>query len=403
MEVEIEAGTEDIFAEEAVFTSLVDSDLESSYSDRIFCTNVYPTFVCADCVSSDCHSFDEGVRVTFEDGTVHECTRVTFVGVTYNVLLVGNAGSGELPLSAGGETAAPSAAQAGVGDGLDNIFRSHFLQHLSQCEVTVHSDVFFDVFGVDNTAVPQCNSLLLLVESSVVQRGSSSGVFVFNAILVNQTVYDTALQQVFFYDFRDIIFGNHAVEGSFGVDDHDRAQSAQTETTGHNDLDFVSQTLGNQFSFQLVVQLGTAGRSTTGTAANQYMRTNHNCLFLLKLNLCSADGVIGNYCAALDVLFDHFLSLFCGHLNVCNLFLVLLVDFYNGFVLADADTTGLGYGYIVSQPCSGNTFYESVQHRTCAGSDTTGCHTNYNADFIAVGLTNSYLISHLGLDRHQFF
>ena len=68
------------------------------------------------------------------------------------------------------------------------------------------------------------------------------------------------------------------------------------------------------------------------------------------------------------MLFDNFLCLFRSHLNVSNLFLVLFVDFNNGFVLADTDASGLCNGYLVGNTCFGNAFNKSVQNRTSACS-----------------------------------
>jgi len=278
VEVEIEAGTENVLTEKTVFTSLVDSDLESLNCDRIFCTNVYPTFVSADRVSCDSHSFYYCMGVTFENGTVHECARVTFVGVTYNVLLVGNGSLCELPLTTSGESAAAATAKTGIENGLNNVVGSHFLQNLSECEVTVHSDVFIDLFGVDYTAVTESNSLLLLVEGSIAERSLYILFFLFIAgIVVNKTFNNTTLEEVFGNDFRDIIGSYHAVEGAFGIYDHDRTESTKTEAAGHNDLYFFFKTLHFKLFSELVCERTAAGRSTTGTAANQYMRTNHKC------------------------------------------------------------------------------------------------------------------------------
>ena len=79
------------------------------------------------------------------------------------------AGTGKLPLLTGGETGTAAAAQAGIQHFLADLFGSHFGQGLSQGLITVKGDIFVDVFGIDHTAVPQCDALLLLVEADLIQ------------------------------------------------------------------------------------------------------------------------------------------------------------------------------------------------------------------------------------------
>ena len=80
-----------------------------------------------------------------------------------------------------------------------------------------------------------------------------------------------------------VIHGDAAVERAFRVYDHDGAERAETEAAGHDDLDFLVKALCLQFIRQSVVQSRAAGRGTAGTAADKYMRTDHNIYFLLKL------------------------------------------------------------------------------------------------------------------------
>ena len=210
--------------------------------------------------------------VALQYGTIHECTRVALVCVTNNVLLVGYRSASELPLSAGGESAAAASAKAGSQDGVDNILGSHFLNDFRQSEVAVHSDVLIDNFRVDNTTVTESNTLLLLIELRLGQRGN--GFFdlsIVGSIIVNKTLHDTALEKMFLDDLRNILSGYTAVEGSLGIYNHDRAKCTQTKATGLNDFDFVFKPFCLKFAFKLGEQRLAAGRCTTGTTANQNM------------------------------------------------------------------------------------------------------------------------------------
>ena len=72
-------------------------------------------------------------------------------------------------------------------------------------------------------------------------------------------------------DLGNILGGNAAVEGTLGIHDHDRAESAQTKATGLNDLDLVFKALCLEFTLKLGEKCLAAGRRTTGTTANQNM------------------------------------------------------------------------------------------------------------------------------------
>ena len=65
------------------------------------------------------------MRITFQYGTVHECARVTLVGVTADILLVRIVALGQLPLESGRETGAAAASQTAVQKNLDDIVGGH--------------------------------------------------------------------------------------------------------------------------------------------------------------------------------------------------------------------------------------------------------------------------------------
>ena len=246
VDIEIEPGLHDVLAEEAVLMGLVEGDLQTLDRDRVLCADVDVTLVRADRVTGDGHGFEDHVGVAFQDGTVHEGTGVAFVRVTADELLRCVIALGEFPLEARRETGAAASAEAGVEHDLDDVVRSHLLQDFLQGDITVHRQIFIDALRVDEAAVLERDSLLDLVEARVVQRGD---LLVQDFVLVDQTFHDTALQEVLFDDFGDVIDRDTAVEDIAGVDDHDGAEFAETEAAGLNDLDFILEAFRHQFFF----------------------------------------------------------------------------------------------------------------------------------------------------------
>ena len=144
---------EDIFTQKSVFLGLLDGYLQSFYGKRIFGTDIDKPFACSGAVSVDSHRFNNRMRITFQDRTIHECTGVAFIGITDYIFLRSLHLPGNLPFESGRETAAPSAPKAAIHDFFDHFIGSHFRKGFPQGDITVTGDVFVDVFRIDETAV----------------------------------------------------------------------------------------------------------------------------------------------------------------------------------------------------------------------------------------------------------
>ena len=73
------------------------------------------------------------------------------------------------------------------------------------------------------------------------------------------------------YDLRDIVFLHHRIKRSFRIYDHDRPERAQAETSGFHYADFLGQPVRRDLFFQSFSDPLAAGRSTSGSAADEYM------------------------------------------------------------------------------------------------------------------------------------
>ncbi len=124
--------------------------------------------------------------IAFKNGSVHECTRVTFVGVAAYILLIciGNEGSCQFPLLSGRETCTTTSAKSGCQDGVDNLLRSHLGKNFTKCLITVNSDIFINVFRIDYTTVTKSDTLLFLVETGLCQRNNISFL---NGLIIKKT------------------------------------------------------------------------------------------------------------------------------------------------------------------------------------------------------------------------
>ena len=270
LDIEVESGVKDVVAEQTIFLRLLDRDAETLDSDRIFGTDVDVTLVGADRVAGDRHGFENRVRITFQNGTVHECTRVAFVGVTADILgtAVLHQVSGQFPFLSGREARAAAAAEAGSQNGIDDLIRCHFGQNFAQGFIAAGADVFIDVFRIDHAAVAQRDTGLFLVKVCIIQRFASGGLVFFS---VDQTLDRTARQQVLGNDFRNIFCLHLCIVGCFGINDNDRTQCAETVTACLDDRNLFVESFLFNILFERLDNLGTSGRSADGSAADQYM------------------------------------------------------------------------------------------------------------------------------------
>ena len=111
LDIEVKVSTENLLAEQTIFTSLLDGNLQAVNSERILSTDVNQTLVGVDAVTADGHCLNHRVGVTLHDGTVHECTGVALVSIADHVLLVGFIATGKAPLHTGGEASATTTTQ----------------------------------------------------------------------------------------------------------------------------------------------------------------------------------------------------------------------------------------------------------------------------------------------------
>ncbi|MPN11851.1 hypothetical protein SDC9_159159 [bioreactor metagenome] len=192
------------------------------------------------------------MRVAFEHRPVHKGTGVAFVGVAQHIFLIALGPCGKAPLHPCRESGAAAAAQARCLDHIDYLLRRHFGQYLAQCPVSVKRYVFVDFLGVDQSAVAQHDTFLLLIEIGFIERLDAAFL---NGFLIQKAFYHTAFQKMLFHDFRNILHLYAAVKTSFRIYDHDRAQCTKAKTTRHNNLYFFFQSLCFYFSIHCINNL----------------------------------------------------------------------------------------------------------------------------------------------------
>src|SRR5208337_561443 len=114
-------------------------------------------------VGTDDHAFQQRVGITLDLVAVHIGAGIAFIGIANDVFSIGLGLGHELPLVAGQVARATASAQFGSLDLLDDGLRPAVDEHLVQGLVSADRDVFLNVIGIDEAAIPQ-NDLLLAFE-----------------------------------------------------------------------------------------------------------------------------------------------------------------------------------------------------------------------------------------------
>src|SRR6185369_5578137 len=149
LDVEVEARTEDVFAEQSVFPGLRERLLDVLDQLRRVVAGVDVALMRADREGADDQAFEYLVRIAGEEGPVHERAGLAFVTVDDDVLFVAGRILRGFPFLPGGEAAAATAAQIGLLHFVDDLVGRHLEQRLGQRRIAAHRKIVVDAHRID--------------------------------------------------------------------------------------------------------------------------------------------------------------------------------------------------------------------------------------------------------------
>ena len=172
-------------------------------------------------------------------------------------------------------------------DDVDDVLRGHFGKHFAESLVAVVSDVFLDLFGVDDAAVSKSHAVLFFIKIGIVER--LDGTVVGDRLFVQEAGNDASFDDVLVDDLVHVLHFHLRIEGAFGIDDHDGAERAQAETARFGNVHLVFQPLLLDTGDERIVNFHRIAGSTARTAANKYVRSEHITLNSSALNSRRSD------------------------------------------------------------------------------------------------------------------
>ena len=208
--------------------------------------------------------------IAFQGRTVHVGTRIAFIRIANHVLFTLGLASGKLPLEPRRESGTAATAKTGFGNNIHDVFGLHGGEDLLNCRIAIASDVIGYLLRINEAAVAQHNTNLLLVERNSHRSGKAFSLFV----IVEQAVNDAPLHEMLVHNFLGVFRFYFYIEGVFGQDLNNRSLFAETKTSSTNELDILRDAGNLKFRFDklfleffgnLVCATGIASR----TAANQ--------------------------------------------------------------------------------------------------------------------------------------
>lgn len=237
LDIEIEGGAENIFAEEAVLACRGDALFNHFNGERILRAAIDNAVFRADRVAGDCHGFEHAMGIAFEHVAIHKGARVAFVGVAHDVFAFALSTGDELPFDPRGEAATAATAETADFDLLDYLLRRHFGERFSKSGVTVTANVLFDVGGINDSRVFHDDAQVLPLEEVGLAHVIDDILGVEGVI--NEATDRPAFEEVLFNNFRDIPRLDLDVHDVVGIDDHDGRLFAVADTVRRQDTDFV--------------------------------------------------------------------------------------------------------------------------------------------------------------------
>src|SRR5208283_2726685 len=223
-DVELEPAAQDVVAQNAVFPRLFDRAVQPVDGQGILRADIDDAFRRAHHVSADDHAFDQGVRIALDLIAIHVRAGIALVRVADDVLLVGLGLGHEFPLIPREISSAAASTQLGSLDLLEDVLRAASDQDFVQGLIASDGDVFFDVVGIDESAIPQNDFLLPLEEGHLVPEGKlrvAPAIFQFRGNVI--PFLDLAVRQVVNdIPARKLMQDAHGVIGLHTMQNHQR-------------------------------------------------------------------------------------------------------------------------------------------------------------------------------------
>ena len=153
------------------------------------------------------HSLDNTMRISLHHASIHKCSRISLVTVTYHIFYFRILCQNLSPFSSGWEAAASTPTERCLRNFIYYLLWCHIEQSLCNGTVTAHRYVLFDRFRIDTSAILQRHTGLLFVERNLFLFFVSHTLLVMiNQSLDDTVIYDTLFNNLFtvFYFYFDI-------------------------------------------------------------------------------------------------------------------------------------------------------------------------------------------------------
>jgi hypothetical protein len=166
-DVEGKVGAENIIAQQAVTTGLINGVLDTLDRHWIFGADIEKTAGRPDGERPDQHAFKDGKRIAFEHGAIHKCAGVALIGVADDILNGFLFSGGHAPFDAGRIPAAAATADFGFGNFTNDRLGVVAVEGNRKGLEAPKMDIFLNAVRINDAAVSQRDSGLA-VEKSII-------------------------------------------------------------------------------------------------------------------------------------------------------------------------------------------------------------------------------------------
>ncbi len=261
LDFEAVPAAQDVFAQQSPLTHLLNRFSRVRDGQRVLLADVDVALSGPHGVAADQHALENRVWIALQKATVHVRAGVALIGIADDVLRVAGSGPRELPLAAGRETGAASAAEPRLRDLPDDLLRRPPRQHPGGPRIRSVRDPVLEALRIDDPTVAQHEPHLMLVEGDVLLEWDDLA-----GVRPAEAFDHTAAENRLLDYLRGQLGGDALVEDPLWVDHHRDGRRAQPMAPRSHHAGTGAEIAARNLSLQRLAHFQGAEGATSGRA-----------------------------------------------------------------------------------------------------------------------------------------
>src|SRR5512139_3566138 len=219
----------------------------------------------SDGISTNDHSLQNRVRITFQEASVHIGAWISLVAVADDILDFPWSLPTVFPFLTGRKSCSSSSSQIRGFYFIDDLLRSQFKNGFRQCLIAAYSNIILYLCRLDQTIISQDQPILGFIKRNLFLRSYLS---FRDRIFVKEILQYLSFPNRLRKDKRNIFFLNPLVENSPGIEGNDGSSFAKSPAPRESQSDLFRRSILSNRLRELVSHLFASIGMTTRSATN---------------------------------------------------------------------------------------------------------------------------------------